>query len=177
MMRVAAVLGAGALLAASLLLWWQARDTTVYASDYSQQSFNQLRPGMALDEVYSILGKPLAVRREPVPERWCYDEAAMVRGDGGEFVVGDFLRAPPCVLFDRERRVLDITGAGMAQVALGMTADEVLELLGEPARRSLASVMTLHYTAPGGEGLFRARIVAVNAAGTVSDVISYQFYD
>lgn len=171
-----ATLAAVAVTMVAALLMWQSRDTTVYSGRFSEEIFRKVRPGMNLQEVYSLLGQPLGVRPENSPERWCYCDAEVLRKDGG-LVVENFLSPSPCVLFDEKGKVLRVNGAKVAPVTKGMTAKEVLRLLGQPKSRKPASVMTLHYTAPGGEGLFRARIVAVDSHNRVSDVISYQFYD
>jgi len=170
-----ATLAAGAVTMIGALLMWQSRDTTIYSDRYREEIFRKVRPGMKLQEVYSLLGQPLGIRPEDSPERWCYSEVEVLRKDEG-FVVENFLSPSQCVLFDEKGKVLRVTGARTA-VTKGMTTKEVLHLLGQPKNRKPASVMTLHYTAPGGEGLFRGRIVAVDSQNRVSDVISYQFYD
>jgi outer membrane protein assembly factor BamE (lipoprotein component of BamABCDE complex) len=175
-LRILAVAAFAAVALTAAALWWSSRDTTVYAPGFNEEAFQRLKPGMELAEVYSLLGEPLAVRQEDSPERWCYGEAPMVR-KGSTFVVQSFFRTPRCVSFSEAGVVLTVSGEGMAAIQEGMTAEEVLQLLGEPDRRGPAASRTLHYTSPGGEGLFRARIVAVDTSNRVSKVISYQFYD
>ena len=65
----------------------------------------------------------------------------------------------------------------MTLIHHGMTADQVLEILGEPSRRDGPVAMTLHYSSPGGDGEFRARIVAIDPQDRVCDIIAYQFFD
>ena len=57
--------------------WWLTRDTTIYAPSYSERRFSQLEVGMELEDVYSLLGEPLAIRRGVRPETWCYDGPAL----------------------------------------------------------------------------------------------------
>lgn len=171
-----ATLTAGAVVAIGAMLLWQSRDTTLYSDRFNEELFRQLKPGMELQEVYALLGQPLGFRPENSPERWCYGNAEILR-EGQRFIVEDFLSPPQCVLFDETGTVLGTTGAKMARISKGMSAKEVLRVLGQPDRRKPASVMTLHYTTPGGEGLFRGRIVAIDARNRISDVISYEFYD
>lgn len=171
-----AALAATTVAVVGAMLLWQSRDTTIYSKRFSEEHFHQVKPGMELQEVYVLLGQPLGFRPEDSPERWCYGEGEMHRRGGG-YVVENFLSPPNCVLFDETGAVLSVTGNKVARVAKGMTAQEVLRFLGQPGRRKPASAVTLHYTAPGGEGLFRGRIIAVDAHNRVSDVISYQFYD
>ncbi len=175
-LRLISVLAVAAAVLTAAALLRNSRDTTVYASGFREEVFQQLKPGMEVEEVYSLLGQPLAVRKENSPERWCYGEAGVVR-KGGAVVVENFLSPARCVLFNEAGEVLEVTGEGLAAIQQGMAHGEVLELLGEPHRRSPGAAMTLHYTTPGGEGLFRCRSVAVDSRSRVSDVISYQFYD
>jgi outer membrane protein assembly factor BamE (lipoprotein component of BamABCDE complex) len=175
-LRILAVAAFAAVALTAAALWWSSRDTTVYASGFKEEAFQELKPGMDIAEVYSLLGEPLAVRQENSPERWCYGEAPMVR-KGSTFVFENFFRGARCVSFDEAGVVLKVTGEGMAAIQEGMTAQEILKLLGEPDGRAPAAARTLHYTTPGGEGLFRARIVAVDTDNRVSKAISYQFYD
>jgi outer membrane protein assembly factor BamE (lipoprotein component of BamABCDE complex) len=155
---------------------WSTRDTTVYAGGFSEAAFEQIQAGMALDAVYSVLGQPLTVRREASPATWCYGELAVARQDRAD-VIENFLKPQNCVLLNDAGQVIGVTGDRLASARLGMTTQDVLRLQGEPTRRKRSSVMTLHYSRPGGEGLFKARIVAIDAANRVSDVIVYQFHD
>jgi len=175
-LRILGVVAVAAVAITAAAFWWSFRDTTVYAEGFTEEAFQQLQPGMGLEDVYSLLGHPLGVREEDSPERWCYGEATMVR-EGSTYIFEDFFRTPRCVSFNEAGVVLRVTGEGMAAIQEGMTAEEVLQLLGEPDRRGPAAAMTLHYSEPGGEGLFRARIVTVDARNRVSDIVTYQFYD
>lgn len=175
-LRALALLGTTAVALGAGSLCWYNRDTTNYAAGFTQESFQKLKPGMGLNEVYSLLGRPLAERQEASPAQWCFGESTMIR-KGSAYVLENFLSAPRCVAFDETGVVLKATGSEMADIRPGMTAEQILVLLGEPDRRSPAAAITLHYTTPGGEGLFRGRIVAVDAKNRVSDVISYEFHD
>jgi outer membrane protein assembly factor BamE (lipoprotein component of BamABCDE complex) len=175
-LRILTVSAVAAVALTAAALWWSNRDTTIYASGFTEAAFRQLKPGIGLEDVYSLVGQPLATRQENSPERWCYGEPTMVR-DGSTYVFQDFFGTPRCVFLSEAGVVLRATGDRMEEIHEGMTTDEVLERLGKPDRRSPAAAKTLHYTEPGGDGLFRARIVAVDARNRVSNVVSYQFYD
>jgi len=175
-LRILAMVALAVVIVVAAALWWSSRDTTIYASGFTDVAFEKIQLGMAVEDVYSLLGRPLGSREEDSLERWCYGEAPIVR-KGTAYVVEDLFRTPRCVSFTEAGVVHRVTGDGMAAVDKGMTAVEVLQLLGEPDRRAPAAARTLHYSEPGGDGLFRARIVAVDASNRVSDVISYQFYD
>ena len=131
---------------------------------------------MRVADVYELLGPPLASRPEKGKERWCYGKQPLIQ-EGGGHVEGSALVRPTCVVFDDNERVLEVTGDISVSIRKGVSASDVLELLGDPRDRVPVASMTLHYTRPGGERLFRSRIVAVSRDGRVSDVISYQFYD
>jgi len=160
-------------------LWWLTRDTTIYAPSYSERRFSQVEVGMELEDVYSLLGEPLAVRRGVRPETWCYDEPAVVQTGafGNEYTVSGLFERSPCVEFDSQHRVSAVSGRGMEDIGAGMTQAEVTAVLGEPLETYPPAVMTLHYSRPGGENLFRARIVKIDATNRVSDIVTYQFYD
>ena len=160
----------------ALATWWGARDTTIYATGFSEEMFERVESGMDVDQVYKLLGPPLETRGETVPERWCYGEPPL-EVDGSTHVFRSFFQRSPCVLFDQAGSVIEVRGDGIEEVRLGMSTQEVFDLLGEPRRRASAVARTLHYTRPGGNGLFRGRIVAVDASDRVSDVIRYHFYD
>jgi outer membrane protein assembly factor BamE (lipoprotein component of BamABCDE complex) len=174
--RIVLSLGGLVLIVAALSFWWSFRDTTVYASGFTEEAFKRLKPGMKIEGVYALLGPPLDSRPEDSRERWCYDEQPLTRRDGA-YALRDALSSPNCVVFDEAKRVLAVTGDELGSIRKGMAAEEVLELVGEPHRRVPAASLTLHYSRPGGDGLFRGRIVAVSRDRRVSDVISYQFYD
>ena len=159
--------------------WWLTRDTTIYAPSYSEHRFAQLELGMELEDVYSLLGEPLAVRRGVRPETWCYDGPAVVQTGalGREFTVSGFFERRACVEFDSQKRVSAVSGKGMESIRTGVTQADVTAVLGEPLETYPAAVMTLHYSRPGGENLFRARIVKIDATNLVSDIVTYELYD
>lgn len=163
-------------LAVGVGLWWSCRDTTVYADGFDEGAFRQIEPGMPVAEVYGLLGRPLATRQEDGKARWCYGEEPM-RRRGSTYTVNHLFRPSRCVLFDQAGRVVETTGENMDSIGVGMTNEEVLGVMGEPCYRATATDQTLHYSRPGGEGLFRARIVGLDADRHVSEVISYQFFD
>ncbi|HYH45335.1 MAG TPA: hypothetical protein VEG34_06570 [Thermoanaerobaculia bacterium] len=171
-----AALTMATLLASSALLFWQRRDTTVYAKQFSEERFRQVKPGMEIQEVYALLGQPLSFRPENSSERWCYGEAEAHR-KGNVYVVENFLSVPHCILFDENGMVDGVTGDKLSRLTKGMTQQEVLGLLGQPSSRQPAISMTLHYTLPGGDGLFRWRTVAVDSHKRVNKIIIDEFYD
>lgn len=157
-------------------LFWNSRDTTAYSAQFSEERFDLVKPGMELRQVYALLGQPLGFRLEDSPERWCYGEEGVRKRSKG-FAVEYSLAPPNCVLFDEKKTVIRVTGNKLTSITMGMSARDVLRLIGVPDRRKPGSAMTLHYTVPSGEGLFRARIVAVDKDHHVSNVIKYEFYD
>jgi outer membrane protein assembly factor BamE (lipoprotein component of BamABCDE complex) len=163
---------------AAAAIFWTGRDTTIYAAGFTEEAFGRLRLGMEVEEVYSLLGEPLAMRQEDSRPKWCYGEVGSADGAGRKpLVFRGFLAEPRCVVFDNDSTVARVTGDGMTVIKQGMTETDVLTHLGEPQRRNAAVSVTLHYTEPGGEGLFRGRIVAIDDSKRVADIFSYQFYD
>lgn len=175
-LRIFATVALVVMIVTAAALWWGSRDTTIYAPGFTDEAFERIEVGMTAEEVHSLVGRPLGVRQEDSLERWCYGEAPLVR-EGTTYVVEDIFRTPRCVSFTEAGVVLRATGDGIEVVEKGMTAEEVLQLLGEPDSRAPAAARTLHYSEPGGDGLFRARIVALDASNHVSDIVTYQFYD
>lgn len=165
-----------AVLMLSVEVWWSTGDTTLYASDFSEERFQRVERGMDIAQVFALLGEPLSTREEDAPERWCYGEAPLA-ATNSTFVASDVFHQLPCVLFSEGSLVIRTTGESMDAIRQGMTAGEVLEVLGEPTHRASTAAQTLHYTRPAGEGLFRGRIIALDEDGRVSEVISYQFHD
>lgn len=157
-------------------IWWSGRDTTQYSSGFEEEAFQRLEPGMPVAEVYALLGRPLATRREGGVQRWCYSPADMRQRDSSDTRAANSI-LDSCVRFDKAGLAIDVSGEHLDRIRPGMTTDDVLALLGEPARRIPPAHETLHYSQPGGEGLFRARIVALDEHRRISEVISYQFYD
>lgn len=179
-MRRPWMLGVGLVLfvlfAAMGLLYWSARDTTLYAAGFSEEAFGRVTVGASVATVYSLVGEPLLVRPEWSPTRWCYEGSPASRGPGGEHVVANIFTPPACVLFDERNLVSGVTG-NPGVVAPGLTTEAVRALLGEPSEVYPAVAKTLHYTAPGGDGLFRARVVALSEDDHVAEIVTYQFYD
>jgi outer membrane protein assembly factor BamE (lipoprotein component of BamABCDE complex) len=156
--------------------WWSGRDTTIYAKGFDEDAFRQVKPGMEIDQVHRLIGEPLAARQENGKAKWCYGKESMEQL-GSTTVVNHLFCASRCVLLDETGKVVDTTGDDMEGVRSGMTSEEVLAALGEPSYRAAPTDQTLHYSKPGGEGLFRARIVGLGQDHRVSEVISYEFFD
>lgn len=171
-----AIIAVTLILICTEIFWWSWRDTTVYTDRFEEAKFQMLKPGMKLSEVYDLLGKPIAVRQENLPERLCYEENSIVYTDTA-FVIRNMFHMPRCVWVSSAGLVLKVTGTGMAAIKEGMQVAEVFRILGEPQEQFPESAITLHYTTPGGEGLFRGRIVSVDQNNQVSQVVSYEFYD
>lgn len=173
--KILVAVSIAAVLFCAFLLWYK-RDTTEYAPKFSEAAFLKIEQGMGVNQVYALLGHPISVRREDSQEEWCFGEAEAVRKDGA-YIYKHLLSPPSCVVFDATGSVVRTTGAELRSVRPGMSEEQVLVLLGKPDFRHPAAAMTLHYSAPGGDGLFRGRIVAIDAKNRVSEVIRYQFHD
>jgi len=90
MLRGLALLGTTAVALGAGSLCWYNRDTTTYADGFTEEAFQKLKPGMSLNEVYSLLGRPLAVRQEASLEQWCFGDTKMAY-KGGSYIFENIL--------------------------------------------------------------------------------------
>jgi outer membrane protein assembly factor BamE (lipoprotein component of BamABCDE complex) len=159
------------LIAAAAWSWyWLYRDTTIYAPGYTEEKFSQVEIGMNSEEVYALLGPPLSIDSRAVLEMWLYDDSA-AKLDAGTAVGSTNV----VVAFDASGRVVD--SDFFYKIGPGMTKDQVRKLLGEPLQITPARSVVLSYSRPGGEVVFRARVIELSAAGRVSRIVQYQFHD
>jgi hypothetical protein len=127
---------------------------------------------MSETDVVSLLGAPLSDEKDPFPEAWFYGENR--KGTTRTF---DLFGVPDVVFFDEGGRVSKVKGRLTETVRVGMDREVVLQLAGPPERKVPARARVFHYSAPAKSGRYRARIVAINDHGTVSETAAYDVYD
>jgi hypothetical protein len=127
---------------------------------------------MSEADVVSLLGAPLSDEKDPFPEAWFYGEKRNRTNR-----VFDLFGASDVVFFDGGGRASKVNGRLTETVQLGMDREVVLQLAGPPDRKVPARARVFHYSAPANSGRYRARIVAINDHGTVSETAAYDVYD
>jgi len=164
-----------ATLVAGFAIWTYSiyRDTSTYAVHFTEEGFSRIRAGMSTQEVYSILGGPLAINTTVSPEAWFYYETPIEPRKN----VFNFLGPVSRVQFDRNGVVTKVSGIAEHSCHIGMRQAEVLKILGQPAHRARRSAQTLHYSSPGTYGVFQARMLSVGDENQVTEVIRDSFHN
>jgi outer membrane protein assembly factor BamE (lipoprotein component of BamABCDE complex) len=143
-------------------VWYTAtRDTSIYAPRFTEEAFTRIRIGMSIASVYDILGAPLETMHRTRSEMWFYDPGYMTN-----------------VEFGRDGHVSKVRGAGL-NCRVGMLRADVLRSLGRPSYRVARSTSALYYSklAPGAGGVYHARIVTLDDANRVVEVVRYRCPD
>ena len=105
-------------------------NTIVYRVWFQNSRYSRVRPGMTENQVMSILGRPDRMVPNPVYETWCY----------GVLPGYSFKMYRAFVDFDPYGRVTNAIRAGFShdpgwprgKPALGMTKQQVLQMVGKP---------------------------------------------
>lgn len=152
--------------------YWLYRDTTVYASGFSEEKFSRIEVGMPREAVDSLLGPPLHIDSQVVEEKWLYYASSVSHhGDAA----GASMRTE--IVLDRNARVSRIDLDLTKKARVDMTVEQLLDVLGAPSRIEPIQRTVLSYSSPGGEVIFRGRAVELSADGHVRRIIKYQFHD
>jgi len=175
LLAVLATLAALALLVAVSRLWLN-RDTSTYAAGFTEAGFSQVREGMSLSEVQSLLGEPLSLDRDPARETWFYSEDQPAQEKKGVWVFRLF-GSLGRVEFDHQGHVVSFSGDGTEQLRSGLSREQVLRLLGPPSSKQPARSKILHYSSPGNAGIYRARALELDGNDRVSRIIRYTIHD
>jgi outer membrane protein assembly factor BamE (lipoprotein component of BamABCDE complex) len=149
------------------------RDTSTYAVHFTEEGFSRIRIGMSKQEVYSILGEPLAIDTTVSPEAWIYYETPIEPRRNVFNILGPL----SSVEFDRNGVVTKVSGSAEHSCHIGMRQADVLKILGEPSYRSRRRVEALHYSRPGTSGMFHARTLSVDDENQVTEVVRYSFHN
>lgn len=155
--------------------WWYNRDLSIYARGYSEEAFRQVAVGMEKQRVYALLGPPLSIDEARLPESWSYDPSAKEKR--GVRTTHNLFEPPNRVEFDRSARVAKVSGPKLSEVKAGMSKAQVINIAGIPKRVAPQRHELLHYSAPSGIGLYRARIIGVDQVGLVTRVTTYDMHD
>lgn len=160
-------------------------EQTDFATGYSESKFRQVKQGMAMQDVVSVLGMPLSQSTQEWSEVWSYwppgKQPSATRSKFGTTTVFSNFFGPATHLgFTPTGTVADVSGNYLSEVLVGLTKEEVRAKVGEPGDRRLSEFqITFHYTAPGkrGSGTYKRREVRFNASNSVSAVIAATYYD
>jgi len=174
---VIGIAGVGSLVIAGglFLFYLLSRDTTSYAPGFSEQRFSRITVGMKIEEVDSILGQPLSSEAVEPGEVWIFGEPE--RAEGGRGTGLEYqLFGVPVVHFDLNEKVVKSFGTDL--IRPGMSKEEVVSLLGDPAKVHLSrDTLRLYYSWPNTYGRYEARIIGVDGAGLVTAVYRYTTYE
>jgi outer membrane protein assembly factor BamE (lipoprotein component of BamABCDE complex) len=167
------VITGGLLIAAIILIWyWLYRDTTIYAAGFTEQKFSQLKEGMTDEEVFTLLGPPLSTESRVIEEVLIYNGASAENGRAAKVKP-----VTAKIVLGSDGRVSEIAYDSTGGARPGMSKGEILEVLGAPTRIERSSATSLSYSRPGGEVIFRGRVIEIGPDGRVHRLIRYEFHD
>jgi outer membrane protein assembly factor BamE (lipoprotein component of BamABCDE complex) len=157
--------------------WWYTLDHSIYAPGYNEKAFRQLSLGMTESEVRSVLGPPLSIDTIPQPEMWFYNEVKPHRKRF--YVFYDLTKKADVVTFSNNGRVSRVRSDRLAgRIKIGMNHDQVLNLVGQPERKTPAIAKAFHYSRQQSNfGMFRVRAIDFDERGLIVRITAYDAYD
>jgi len=145
-------------------------DCTRFASNYEEEAFSRIEPGMRRHEVLALLGPELHRDEDALPETWIYEDAA----DAENYRMFEPLDS---VTFSEDGLSNGLSGRLADLSGYGQTREKIRETLGEPSRIVPARASILWYSEPGRNGKYRARGLALDGQGLVVEKIAYDTWD
>jgi outer membrane protein assembly factor BamE (lipoprotein component of BamABCDE complex) len=181
------ILALNALIVASHLLIGCDRillgESTKYSKGYSERAFRQVKRGMTVSEVLSLVGTPLNQDTQQWSEVWSYwpSESPPItsQSQNGSKIYNVFGKVSH-LQFTQPGIVAAISGDYLDSNLVGLTREQVLARLGEPKERVLkAFEIIYHYSSPdaAGSGTYKRREVHFDTAGKVSSIVAEVYYD
>lgn len=158
-------------------------ERTTFSAGYSEQKFQQVKQGMAVHEVVSLLGTPLTQTTQQWSEVWSYtppesrSNAPTTNGSASTF---NLFGKVTHLQFTEAGVVAKVSGDYLAGSFVGLTKQQVQAKLGEPSQREAKPFEVIfHYTAAGksGSGTYKRREVHFDATNKVSSVVAATYYD
>jgi len=158
-------------------------EQTTFSNGYSGRKFKQIKQGMTVEEVVSLMGTPLTQTTQQWLEVWSYwppeSQSNGSRTKDGSFTYSLFGKATN-LRFTESGSVAAASGDYLEGDFVGLTKQQVLGRIGEPSRRELRQFEVIyHYTAPGksSSGTYKRREVHFDATNRVSSVVAAMHYD
>jgi outer membrane protein assembly factor BamE (lipoprotein component of BamABCDE complex) len=160
------------LLGAAFCLWYYLyRDTSKYASGYSEDQFWRVQLGMTAREVVDLLGPPLSIDPSVSPETWTY----VIAPDAGRrSPLGGELSQ---IVFSGSGGVVSVSGSAARFIKAGAKRADVERLLGRPRWRTGPRTQVMHYSQPASHGVFHARIIELDKHSRVTNLTTYATSD
>jgi outer membrane protein assembly factor BamE (lipoprotein component of BamABCDE complex) len=167
--------GLGLLLASVMGLfgaWYYLyRDTSIYASRFSEERFVRVRVGMPASEVIDLLGPPLSIDQSISRESWTYVTSSGEKR--GSIAEGELSQ----IAFSETGHVIFVSGRAAGLVKIGWSRLDVKNLLGSPRWHSGPRSKVMHYSRPANYGVFNARIIELDEDEIVTGLVAYRTSD
>jgi len=151
--------------------WDMNRDHATYPSGYTEAGFGEVRTGMDAREIRQLIGEPLEERAVDVPEAWWYGSPPTRHGEVQPNGTIRFDLSAAVVYFDTDGLAKASYGTSQP-VQRGSTREDVRRMLGEPAHvESTATKKWLYYSEAGPYGRSEVRVIGIDDAGVVTEII------
>ena len=180
LIMIAAVLSSVLLIGCDRIMFGE---QTKFSSGYSERKFQQMKQGMTVQEVVSLLGTPLTQTTQQWSEVWSYtppeSQPNTPRTKDGTSTYKLFGKVTH-LRFTEAGVVAAVSGDYLEGNFVGLTKQQVQAKLGEPSQRELKRFEVIyHYTAAGksGSGTYKRREVHFDATNKVSSVVAATYYD
>jgi len=153
------------------VFWDMNRDHATYPSGYTEAGFGGVRTGMGAGDVRALIGEPLEERAVDVPETWWYGSPPKRHGEAQPNGTIRFDLGAGVVYFDTDGRVKGAYGTS-PPVLRGGTREDVRRMLGEPTHvESTATRTWLYYSEAGPYGRSEVRVIGIDDAGVVTEIL------
>ena len=159
-------------------------ERTNYSNAYSERKFQQVKQGMTVTEVVSLMGNPLVQSTQQWSEVWSYwpaeSQPTTSRTQNGTTTFHDMFGKVTHLSFKETGEVATVSGDYLEGNFVDLTKQQIQEKIGEPSRRELKPFeLIYHYTTAGksGNGTYRKREVHFDANNKVSSVVATTYYD
>jgi outer membrane protein assembly factor BamE (lipoprotein component of BamABCDE complex) len=159
-------------------------EDTVFAGGYSERKFQQIKKGMPMQDIVSLLGPPLSQDTQQWSEVWSYwppgKQPTTTRTKFGVTTFSNIFERGTSLGFTPTNTVITMSGDYLSENLVGLTKEQVRAKVGEPHRREVREFQIIYrYTTPGkrGTGTYKRREVDFDASNKVSSVVAKMYYD
>jgi outer membrane protein assembly factor BamE (lipoprotein component of BamABCDE complex) len=157
---------------------------TEFAGGYSEHKFQQIKQGMPMQDIVSLLGPPLSQRTQQWSEVWSYrppgTQSTTTRTKDGATIFSNVFGKITHLRFTPIGTVMTMSGDYLSEDLAGLTKEQVRAKVGAPHSRTLREFQIIYrYTAPGkrGSGTYKRREVHFDGSNKVSSVVAKMYYD